>query len=425
MASFSYFSEIQNKPVFDDKGSKIGFLKDLVFEDGEELAEITYAVVEMKNEFFKIPWKFVASIGQGIFLNAVKEKVECCSVEESELLASEVLMDRQLVDTKGLKIVRVNDVLLSKIGNKFFISSVAVGTRSLLRRLGLEKFALVLSPKLKPLLVPWAFVQPLSISASHLSVKLTKRKMSQVHPADIADLLDELSHSERNILFNALSGEEAAEAFAEAEPSIQKALVEHLQEQKIKDIVKNLSPAEIADLANALSKERMESITKQAGEKKARKISQILKYPKVSVGGLMKTEHLAIPENYTAAQAFRFLRKNKFPENPYYLYALSREGKLTGVIPVRKLLFASPKTRMKELVYSHLITMQASDNLKTVAKTFSKYHFLAFPVVDKQEKLAGTILMTDVFKQMLPKAWKEEPVRARLVKVKKNNAKVE
>lgn len=420
MANSAYFSELIGKPVFDYKGEKIGVLADLAFKDGENLAEITHAVVKNSKKF-RIEWKCIASISNAVFLYCPKEKLKREELEDSDLLINDILLDRQLVDTNGLKVVRVNDVLLSKIGEKFFISSVAVGITSLLKRLGVEKIVLALKPGLKPVLIPWAYVQALSLSPAHLSLNLSKTKINKVHPADIADLLEELSHSERNILFNALNDEKAADTFAESNPNVQRSLMEHLHAQKIKRLVKNLSPDEIADLSTALSGEKMQHIARHVDGKKAEQVSQILKYPKISVGGLMKAELISIPENYTVGQTLAFLRKQKTPESPYYFYLINEENKLSGVVSIRDLVFPNPKSRVKSLAEQNLVFLHANDNLKKAAKTFFKYHFLALPVIDDNSTLIGTIQMSDVFDEVLPKAWQTEPVRTKPVRVRKNH----
>lgn len=419
MSHVIYFSQLYKNSVYDDIGNKIGLLKDLVFKDGDELAEITHFIIRVNGESLKFPWRFVASLGHGIYLNAVREKLTCSEILDTDLLISEVLLDRQLVDIDGLKIVRVNDVLLSKIGDKFYISSVAVGTKSLIRRLGIESIANAINPKLPEHLVPWAYVQPLSLSEAHLQVKVNRGKINDVHPADIADLLEELSHSEREILFNVLSEETAAETFAESEPEIQRSLVEHMHEKKINSILKKLSPTEMADLLGIVSKERLNALMKQLDERIIKKIENIWAYPDESAGSVMKTEVFAIPQNFSAAQTISFLRKQKQVEEPYYLYAVGDNGKLVGVISSKHLVLMKPKTRVKAFMNPNVLYVHVHDSLKKVAKTFSKYHVYALPVVDVSEKLVGVVTMSDVFEEIVPDSWRKNPIIAKRLKIKR------
>ncbi|PIU21330.1 MAG: hypothetical protein COT15_02825 [Candidatus Diapherotrites archaeon CG08_land_8_20_14_0_20_34_12] len=419
MSHVIYFSQIYKKPIYDDIGNKIGILKDLAFNDGEDLAEITYFVVQLNGKILKFPWKYIASLGHAIYLNVTKEKLSCCELQDTDLLITEVLLDKQLVDVDGLKIVRVNDILLSKIENKFYISSVGVGTRSLMRRLGLESVANTINPQIKEHLVPWAYVQPLSLSEAHLHVKVHRSKINDVHPADIADLMEELSYSERDILFNVLSEETAAETFAESEPEIQKSLIEHMHEQKINSILKRLSPAEMADLLGIVSKERLKSLMKQLDEKIIKKIENIWAYPDKSAGAVMRTDFFAIPQNFSAAQTISFLRKPQKVDEPYYLYAINDDKKLVGVISSKHLLLMKPKTKVKEFMSPNVLYVHVKDSLKKVAKTFSKYHVYALPVVDENEKLVGVVAMSDVFEEIVPDSWRKNPVIAKRLRIRR------
>jgi CBS domain-containing protein/sporulation protein YlmC with PRC-barrel domain len=409
IAKVTYFSQVYGIPVYDDSGYKIGRLKDLVFKDGKELAEITHFVLEINKKKLKFPWKFVASVSHDIHLNALKEKILCVEANESDFLANEMLMDRQLVDTNGLKVVRVNDVLLSKTNGGFYISGVSFGLRSLLRRLGLEKIALLIKPSMKPKIVPWIFVQQLSLSPAHINLDLAKAKINEVHPEDIADLLDELSHSERQILFNALNDEKAAETLIEAGPKVQKSLIEHLQEKKFNSVLKKLSPAEMADLLNTLSnlpKEKIVLLIKQMDEKILKKIGKILEYPEKSAFDLMRKEFFTVQEENTAGKLKKLVKNAKLFEEPHRVYVLNNEKELVGEITIKQLLLAKSKLMVKEIMNRKVVSAQAKDSLKKVVQVFSKSHLVELPVVGEKNVLAGIISMNDVFEEVAPKKWK-------------------
>ncbi len=409
IAKVTYFSEICGKPVYDDKGYKIGLLKDLVFKDGEELAEITHFVLGINGKKLKFPWKFVASVSQDVHLNALKEKILCTETNETDFLANEMLMDRQLVDTNGLKVVRVNDVLLSKTNDGFYISGVSVGLRSLLRRLGLEKIGLLIMPGLKPKIVPWIFVQQLSLLPAHISLNLAKAKINEVHPEDIADLLDELSHSERQILFNVLNDEKAAETLIEADPKVQKSLIEHLQEKKFNSVLKKLSPAEMTDLLNSLSnlpKEKIVLLIRQMDEKILKKIEKILEHPEKLASDLMRKEFFTVQEEYTAGKLKKLVKKAKWIEEPHKVYVLNSENELTGEITIKQLLLAKPKLGISEIMNREIISIRAEDSLKKVVQVFSRSHLVELPVIGEKNALVGIISMNDVFEEVAPKKWK-------------------
>jgi CBS-domain-containing membrane protein/sporulation protein YlmC with PRC-barrel domain len=391
----------------DDRGTHVGSLSDLVFHDGPQFADVTHGVIDARGKKLKFDWKFVASVGPSLYLNVTKEKLPVTAPSDNDLLVNEILMDRQLVDINGLKVVRVNDVLLSKDRNRFGISGVAIGTRSLLRRLGLEAFTIRLLPNLKTSLVPWEFVQPLSQNSSHLGLSFSKGRMNEVHPADIADLMDELSHAQRQILFNALSEETAAQTLSEAQPDLQRSLVEHLNEQKIHALLKKLSPAEIVDLFGSVStasRVRLFSLIEHMDKRVFQKIARLLPFPDEWAGGLMKTEYFSVPERHTIGQVRRYLKGAHDIEDFHHIYVVDEQRRLVGILPLRDVFLKKPKTRVADVMEPQVIYVHLKDPLKKVANVFSKYHLFAVPVVDKSQKLAGIITMDDVFEEISPKS---------------------
>ncbi|MDO8624443.1 MAG: CBS domain-containing protein [Candidatus Diapherotrites archaeon] len=426
MANVAYFSEIQKKPVFDDRGMHVGNLADLVFQDGHQFADVTGGVLDISGKRLKFDWKYVASVGPSLYLNVTKERLPVRTVEDRDNLVNEILMDRQLVDVNGLKVVRVNDVLLSKEKNRFGISGVAVGARSLLRRLGLEPLTLIALPNLKTNIVPWEFVQPLSAGGSPLGLSFSKQKINDVHPADIADLMDELSHAQRQILFNAMDEDTAAQTLSEAQPALQKSLVEHLNEKKINALLKKLSPSEIVDLFGSVStasRVRLFSLMEHMDKKVFQKIARLLPFPDEWAGGLMKTEYFFVPDHYTIGKVRAYLKKQRDIEDFHHIYVVDDEHRLVGVLPLRDVFLKKPKTPVAELIDPGVIYVHLKDPLKKVANVFSKYHLFAVPVVDKNGKLAGIITMDDVFEEVSPKSWRKIPFFAKRVQTERGPQK--
>jgi CBS domain-containing protein/sporulation protein YlmC with PRC-barrel domain len=426
MGKVIYFSQINGKPIYDDRGYNVGSMEDLVFKDGEELAEITHFVMKINKNVFKLPWSFVGSVGHSIYLNTVKENLTHSDIKDSDLLVNSVLMDRQLVDTDGLKVVRVNDVLLSKIESKFYISGVDVGTSGLLRRLGVEGLAMAIKPKSSANIVPWNYVQPLSLSPNNLSVSLSKSKINEVHPADIADLMDELTHSERQILFSALDEKTAAETFIEAEPEVQRSLVEHLNEKKINSIVRKLSPFQIANLvrvASAASKGRLNSLINKMDEKILKRIDDIMRYPSESAAALMKSEFFSIPDDYTISKTAKFFKTIQNRGELYYLYVVNADGHLKGVMSLKDLFFQKPNAKVSDFMKTKIIYVGVNDSIRKVARTFRKYHLHALPVIDSSQKLIGIISVNDVFEEVFPNSWKKATVIAKRLRGKSSKKK--
>lgn len=422
MARAIYFSELRGKKIFGDNGIKIGTLKDLVFVEGEGIAEITHFIAKTKKGFEKFHWVNVASVGKQIHLKIKKDELQVRKIEETDLRVKEILMDKQLVDIDGLKVVRVNDILLVKEANGFFISSVATGARSFLRRLGIGVTKKSKGRVLKSDLIPWEYVQPLSLSPAHISLSLKKNKMREVHPADIADLMEELSHSEREILFGTLDEETAADTLVEAEPEVQKSLFRRIKLKRLGKILRKVSPDEMADFITVTSGSRFSQILKQMDEKVINKVKKIVVYPEESAAGIMHTEFVAVQKNYTVEKTIKFMREIKKEEekieDPFYVYVVDGRGKLVGTLSPKHLIMEPPKKKISKLMEEHVFFVHLNDSLKKVAKTFSKYHVLALPVVDKEKKLIGTVCVDDVFEEIVPLSWKKKPVTAKVIKEK-------
>jgi len=269
-------------------------------------------------------------------------------------------------------------------------------------------------------------VQPLSPSPNQLSVNLSKSKINQVHPADIADLMDELTHSERQILFSALDEKTAAETFVEAEPEVQRSLVEHLNEKKINSIVRKLSPFQIANLvkiASVASKGRLNSLMNKMDEKILRKIDDIMRYPSESAAALMKSEFFSVPEDYTVSKTAKFFRTIKDRGELYYLYVVNGTGQLAGVISLKDLFFHRPASKVSEFMNTKIIYVGVNDSIRKAARTFRKYHLHALPVIDSNQKLVGIISVNDVFEEVFPNSWKKATVIAKRLRGKNQKRK--
>ncbi|MEM5812624.1 MAG: PRC-barrel domain-containing protein, partial [Candidatus Aenigmatarchaeota archaeon] len=224
-----YFSQLKGRPVYDSEGKNIGSLIDMVFVDGEKYAEISHLVYSYKKTRRKISWSFVRELKNpetpgldaDIYLNAPERELNPTFETEREFLVSK-LIDKQIIDVDGVKVVRVNDVLLGKIEGKFCIAAVCVGAKSFLRSLAGEKLADLIGGKFREKIIPWEYVEPLDPDIQKLHIRLRRSKIADMHPADIADIMEDLTYKERELIFNALDREKSAKTIIESEPEIQK-----------------------------------------------------------------------------------------------------------------------------------------------------------------------------------------------------------
>lgn len=412
-----YFSQLKGRPVFDSAGKKIGILVDMSFNDGEKYAEICHITYTSKNNYRKkIPWEFVKEIKDNpntrgldadIHLNSSESELEPTFEKEKEFLVSK-LVDKQIIDVDGLKVVRVNDVLLGKIEGKFCIAAVCVGAKSFIRSLAGEKLGDFIGSKVSEHIIPWEFVEPLDPEIQKLHIKLKKSKIADLHPADIADLMEDLTYKERELVFNALDKDKAAKTIIESEPEIQKSFLKTMKVNSILEILENIPPNHAADIISVMPEVMKNEIMASMKPETARKVKEILGYTDTSVGSIMHTEFIAIPSNFTAEKTIDLMRTLKpSPEKIYRIYVVDDNQKLLGYLPLGSLVTAPADEKVEKLMKNRIIRLQISTSKDDAAKALAKYNLFALPVVDEKGILKGVVKADDVISEVLPKSWRK------------------
>jgi len=407
-----FFSQLKNKPVLDSKNKKIGVVKDMVFVDGSNYAQVSHLVYLSKEKYRKkIAWRFIKELKEKIIkkedieihLNCSQDELNTLFEKESDLLVSS-LVDKQIVDVTGQKIVRVNDVLLGKIENKFCVVAVCVGTRSLLRVLGLRKKDAAGGEKI----IPWASVETLEKNLHDLHLKYQKNKVADLHPSDIADIIEDLNHHERVLIFNSLGKAKAAKTLAEVEPDVQSSFLGNLKLTRTIEILQDMPSNEIADILSLMPKRKISSILDSMKSEKSKKIREILNYPEESAGSIMHTEFISIPQNYTAQQTISLLRRLKpASEKIYHLYVVDKKMHLLGVLSIRSLLTAGPKEKISKFMTSKIAKIRSNMPKKEIAHTLTKYNLFALPVIDRNNVLKGVVKSDEVLEEIMPESWKK------------------
>jgi magnesium transporter len=308
LKEFYFFSEFLNRRVFDTAGLRVGKISDLVAERAEPYPMIKGMVVRTKGRKMFIPWEKIIQI-EPRFALSEQELIDLKSPlpEKDIILLREEVMDKQIVDTFGAKVVRVNDLHFLRVDSRLRLVHVDVGFRGLMRRVGWEKLVdqalrWLFSYVLPNQFISWKYVQLLSGSdLLHLSV--SQKKLSHLHPADLADIIEDLSGRDRSAIFHALDTETAAEALEEIDPKIQKAILETIPLEKASDIVEEMSPSDAADLLGDLPEERVEEILEGMEQEKAEDLRELLVHPDETAGGLMTTAYLSLTPSVTVETA--------------------------------------------------------------------------------------------------------------------------
>lgn len=363
----------------------------------------------------KLDWNRVARIEKNkIYLNIKQKEIPFVIPEDCDVLVSEILLDKQIIDTDGLKVIRVNDVILTKINDKLCITAVDVGTRGLLRRLGIENILSPIIEKVGNRLIPWEYVAPLNMysdgnSCQNIQLTVSRSKLSEVHPADIADLMEDLSHKERAMVFNALDNKTAAETLVEAVPEVQQSVFKNVKKNKLAEIFDYLAPDEAVNLIGVLHKKVANELLGLITPEKAKKIQELVNYDKDTVGAMMNPTFVSVPNYYTADQTIKYLRKILVnAQHIFYVYVVDKEETLVGVLSLRSLILAQPNDQVETFMRTKIISIETNAPKKDAAKTILKYNLLALPVVNEKGKLLGVVTIDDVLEKVAPSEWKKK-----------------
>ena len=339
------------------------------------------------------------------------------AVLESQLLIERDLLDQQIIDIDGHKVVRVNDVVLQwearpDGGATLRVVSVEVGIRGASRRLlkGLPVRAVgALASKLPTREIPWQFVDLIERDpARRVRLKVGHGKLENLHPSDIADILEELAPAEREALFESLDEETAAETLEEVNPRLQKELLESMDEARAADIMEEMDPGAAADVLGELSDERSEAILDEMEPEDRQEVSELLEFPEESAAGRMTTYFVGVNESATAGEAVGALRE--FVESDEgdvdrvaEIFLLDDAGKLAGVVSAARLLLADGAEALAEMSDGHRVCCEMDASEREVAELFDKYNLLTLPVVDDAGVMQGTIHADQVIAQLREK----------------------
>src|SRR5271170_7218982 len=323
--------------------------------------------------------------------------------DESYLLLERDLLDQQIIDVHGHKVVRVNDVDLvwencQEDGPDLSlrIAEVEVGMRGAIRRLlkGLPKEPVnSIASRFGASVIPWDFVDLIERDpARRVRLRVEQDRLSNMHPSDIADILEELAPAERQALFISLDEEVAAEALEEVKPKMQQSLIESLDSEQIAGIVEEMDPGAAADLLSELTDERSEAILEEMNPEERQEVEDLLEFSGNSAAGRMTTEYIALPTTASVDQAVTALRDFEGDiETITNIYLLDEEERITTLIPLVQILLAKAEAPLSTLPHGHIVSCNVDANGRKVAELFDKYNLRSLPVVDHDSRLVGVV----------------------------------
>ena len=398
-------SELLGAPVIDTSGTTVGRVREVALCPQEDSTRISVLIVKTKQGDRGLAPKHISSINGGIRSNNYATDWLPFTGPEGYLLLERDLLDQQIIDVYGRKVVRVNDVDIHPESGEPFVlkvGAVDVGVRGFVRRIlkGMVPVAALraLTQQIPPKLIPWEFVDLIETDpARRVKLKISHEKLSGLHPADIADIVEELSPAEREAVFETLDEEVAAEALEEIEPKLQRSIVESLDEDRAADIVDEMDPDAAADLLGDLTEEKSDAILEEMQPEQREDVEELLEHKENTAAGRMNTEYLSVSALGTVQTAINALRAYEGDVSSVVtIYLTEYDGSLIGAVPLQNLVLAKPTDRLAQVVAEPLIQCTENARESEVAELFDKYNLLSLPVVNDLGKLTGVITADDV-----------------------------
>jgi CBS domain-containing protein len=409
-----FLSELTGKTVADVNGERIGRLDDLVAVPRHNLPhpQVTAIIVKRAGGQLVIPLAdVVVLLAPAVALNKRVQDIVPYAPGDHDLYLVRDVLDKQIIDTDGVRVVRVNDLELARVNGAFYVANVDIGGLGLMRRLGLgkpaEKVASRLGRKSSPGVISWEAVELLS-GDQPMRLRVPSEKIAELHPADLAEIISDLGRVESGKLLDSLDVETVADTLEEVEPEFQASLVESMPDERVADVLEEMAPDEAADLLAELPEERSQDLLNLMAQSEADDVRKLLTYPVDSAGGIMTTEFVAVRADLTAEQVIAYLRRTAQElETINYIYVTDRDERLTGVFSLQDLVLAHPRTPVARFMHERVVTLVPTDSQDQAAQAIAKYNLLAIPVVDEEGKIHGIVTADDALDKIIPTAWKK------------------
>ncbi len=327
--------------------------------------------------------------------------------EDALYLVSD-LLDKQIVDVDGRKVVRINDIELANTGGKLRVVAADVGVSGLLRRLGLKSFGKRFTPwiyeNVPRTMIAWNSVAPIrDANPSQVTLSVKESKLAKLHPSELAEIITDLSAREAAAVIHSLDDETAADALEHLDAERQRSIIGDIGTERAADIIEEMDSDDAADLLAELSEEQQSQLLAEMNEYTAGELRQLVQYEEDTAGGLMTTDYTWIYPHRTAEQTIRKIREIA-PESEfiYYLYVLDKEDRLLGVVTLRALLLAQPEASIERIMQSDVVTVSPNTQSRDVAATIARYDLLAVPVVGDDGKMLGIVTVDDAIDAIMP-----------------------
>lgn len=412
-----FLSEILHKNVYDEYEDCIGRLIDIYVTTGDVYPKAIGYKIKKGSEVYNYEFRNIEFYECNGKISIKVRMVKDILPRTYSYLLSENLLDKQIVDVNGKKVVRVNDLRIADICGEIRVIAVETGILALSRRYKLDKFVKVILRMFKKppcnKTIMWDDVESLEMVDDNLKISVPYKKISELHPADIADILEEVDLKYRNKIFESLDEHLAADILEEIDPEIQADILETMNQSKVADILNNMSNDEIADILEELDEETAEKFLLDLKSEDEERVRDLMQYEDETVGSIMTTEYLAFNLNITAGETIELLQEIK-PEDKicYYIYITDEDNKLEGVISFSELFFSHPNLKLRDIMEREIIKSYDDENLQNAITKFIKYNLITIPVIDRKKELQGIVIINDIIEEVFSEKFKKKLKKA-------------
>jgi len=419
-----YLSQLINAPVRDRTGERIATTHDLLVYFGEGHPPLNGIIARQGRRDFFVKFSDVASIAAGnVTLSTTKINLDPFERRDSEILLSRDVLDRQIIDVNGKRVVRVNDIQIAFVDGQYRVIGVDVGARALLGRLGFGRKAD------RPVLgdvIDWQDIEYLAVNAPSVRLKVSHDRLAKLHPAEIANIIEDLSYHEGSEIVSSLDDETAADTLEELDDNRQAEIIEGLDSARAADILEEMAPDDAADVLADLPQEKQDELLALMEPDEQSDVRELLEYGEDTAGGLMTTDYVAVPVNATVGEALTHLRgvsPDAQPDMVYYFYVVEHGPDtaadaafvpdddvpeyLRGVVTLRQLVLAEPATPITAVMEPDLIAASPRDRADDAARQLIEYGLYALPVIEENGELLGIITVDDAMERLLPDSWRQ------------------
>ena len=401
MKNYFYLSRILGNKVYTKDMKVIGKLNDLGVINELKSPHVTTAKVKTNNGIKDYDFKNFSITKQNGQYILICNKIEECTPPNTLFLRKHIL-DQQIIDVNGRKVVRVNDISLSYLEKGAYVVAVDIGIDGLLRRIGIAKPLKMLGLKVPAKLMLWNDVEAVVTSNENIVLSKTYDSLSILHPSDLADIIEDFDAKTGLTIFSSLDNATAADVLEQMEADAQVSFIESLSTDKAVDVLENMPADEAADILDGMNDEKVEELLNSMEKEASNDIRELLEYDSKAVGSLMSTDFVSFNNNETINYAIETLRKLKPEEDEILnLYVVDKSEKLIGTLSLRDIIISDPSSKIDDIMNKKFQSMFDTDDINDLIKNVSKYNLVAIPVTNHEMKLLGNVIINDIIYELL------------------------